>query len=156
MVRGGIANYKIPVTQTFFFCTITHFQLYCNKDDKHGTCSWQKRRSADLIRVFAVCHSIVRRFFFYFLVYRSSDPNFCILEKNFFLFLTFFIFSDVKKLPDLKKQTKMLKKHNKNCMILHCKNAEMTILLSFLHFYNVKSYNFCYFFSSDPNTFQIK
>ena len=30
-------------------------------------------------------------------------------------------------------------------MILHCKNAEMTIL-SFLHFYSVKSYNFCYFF----------
>ena len=37
-------------------------------------------------------------------------------------------------------------KNNKNCMILHCKNAEMTILLSFLHFYSVKSYNFCYFF----------
>ena len=31
-------------------------------------------------------------------------------------------------------------------MILHCKNAEMTIILSFLHFYSVKSYNFCYFF----------
>ena len=50
-------------------------------------------------------------------------------------------------------------------MILHCKNAEikillsfqhfqhfyichaeMTILLSFQHFYSVKSYNFCYFF----------
>ena len=41
----------------------------------------------------------------------------------------------------------MLKKNNKNCMILQCKNAEMTILLSFLHFYSVKSYNFCYFFS---------
>ena len=27
-------------------------------------------------------------------------------------------------------------------MILHCKNAEMT--MSFLHFYSVKSYNFCY------------
>ena len=31
-------------------------------------------------------------------------------------------------------------------MILHCKNAEMTIILSFLHFYSVKSYNFCYLF----------
>ena len=31
-------------------------------------------------------------------------------------------------------------------MSLHCKNAEMTIL-SFLHFYSVKSYNFCYFFN---------
>ena len=31
-------------------------------------------------------------------------------------------------------------------LILHCKNAEMTIILSFLHFYSVKSYNFCYFF----------
>ena len=31
-------------------------------------------------------------------------------------------------------------------MILHCKNAEMTIILSFLHFYSVKLYNFCYFF----------
>ena len=30
-------------------------------------------------------------------------------------------------------------------MILHCKNAEMTILLSFLYFYSVKSYN-CFFF----------
>ena len=51
------------------------------------------------------------------------------------------------------------KNNNKNCMILHCKNAEMTIfsaflqckiiqflLLSFLHFYSVKSYNFHYFF----------
>ena len=25
---------------------------------------------------------IIRRFVFYFLVYGSSDPNFCILEKN--------------------------------------------------------------------------
>ena len=33
----------------------------------------------------------------------------------------------------------------KNCMILHCKNAEMTIILSFLHFYSVKSYNFFFF-----------
>ena len=32
-------------------------------------------------------------------------------------------------------------------MILHCENAEMTIILSFLHFYSVKSYNFCYFFN---------
>ena len=31
-------------------------------------------------------------------------------------------------------------------MILLCKNAEMTMILSFLHFYSVKSYNFCYFF----------
>ena len=36
--------------------------------------------------------------------------------------------------------------NNKNCMILHCKNAEMTIILSFLHFYSVKSYNFYLFF----------
>ena len=33
----------------------------------------------------------------------------------------------------------------KSYTILHCKNAEMTITLSFLHFYSVKSYNFCYF-----------
>ena len=38
------------------------------------------------------------------------------------------------------------KQTNKNCMILHCKNAEMTIILSFLHFYSVKSYNFFFFF----------
>ena len=31
-------------------------------------------------------------------------------------------------------------------MILHCKNAEMTMILLFLPFYSVKSYNFCYFF----------
>ena len=55
---------------------------------------------------------IVRRFFFYFLVYGSSDPNFCILEKKKKIFLTFFfIFSDVKKLPDLKKN--ILKKITK-------------------------------------------
>ena len=57
--------------------------------------------------------------------------------------------------PDL-SPTNIKKKYNKNCMILHCKNAEMTIILSFLHFYSVKSYNFCYFFFSDPNMFQIK
>ena len=41
------------------------------------------------------------------------------------------------------------KKKDKNCMILHCKNAEndnKTIILSFLHFYSVKSYNFFFFF----------
>ena len=38
------------------------------------------------------------------------------------------------------------KNNNKICMILHCKNAEITIKLSFLLFYIVKSYNFCYFF----------
>ena len=36
-------------------------------------------------------------------------------------------------MPDLKKKIKMLKKNNKNCMILHCKNAEMTILLQKLY-----------------------
>ena len=40
-------------------------------------------------------------------------------------------------------------------MILHCKNAEMTILLSFLHFYSVKSYNFCYFFSPIQICFEL-
>ena len=40
-------------------------------------------------------------------------------------------------------------------MILHCKNAEMTILLSFLHLYRVKSYNFCYFFSSIQICFRL-
>ena len=34
-------------------------------------------------------------------------------------------------------------------MILHCKNAEMTIIL-------LTVYNLCYFFFSDPNMFQIK
>ena len=53
-----------------------------------------------------------------------------------------------KKIFFIKSETYLdrRKKNNKNCMILHCKNAEMTILLSFLHFYSVKSYNFCYFF----------
>ena len=39
----------------------------------------------------------VRRILFYFLVYGSSDPNFWILEKKNNIFLTFFIFSDLKK-----------------------------------------------------------
>ena len=38
----------------------------------------------------------------------------------------------------------IIKKNNKNCMILHCKNAEM--ILSFLHFYSVKLYNFFIYF----------
>ena len=54
------------------------------------------------------------------------------LLKNFFLF-------------NLKHIWIGEKKNNKNCMILHCKNAEMTIILSFLHFYSVKSYNFLFF-----------
>ena len=33
-------------------------------------------------------------------------------------------------------------------MILHCKNAEMTILMSFLHFYSVKIIQFLLFFFS--------
>ena len=41
-------------------------------------------------------NTLLRRFFFYFLVYGSSNPNFCILKRNKILFLTFFIFSDVK------------------------------------------------------------
>ena len=61
----------------------------------------------------------------------AGGPNFCILEF-IFLFFTFFISSDVK-----------------NCQILKK-------ILPFLHFYSVKSYNFCYFFFSDPNMFQIK
>ena len=40
-------------------------------------------------------------------------------------------------------------------MILHCKNAEMTIFLSFLHLYGVKSYNFYYFFSSIQICFRL-
>ena len=81
----------------------------------------------------------IRQFFF---ISWFTDPP---TQK---IFLTFFIFSDVKKLPDLIFFFfKYSKKNNKNCMILHCKNAEMTIVLSFLHFYSVKSYNFCYFFS---------
>ena len=94
----------------------------------------------------AIYFKYLRRFFFYFLVYGSSDLNFSILEKNENFIFDFFYFLRCKKLPDLKKKLN-IKKNNKNCMILHCKNAEMTILLSFLHFYRVKSYNFCYFFS---------
>ena len=81
-------------------------------------------------------------FFFYFLVYGSSDTKFCILENNKKFIFDFFYFLRCKKLPGLKKKY-FQKKNNKNCMILQCKNAEMTILLSFLHFYSVKSYNFC-------------
>ena len=39
---------------------------------------------------------------FFFLVYRSSDPNFCILKKINKIFLNFFYFLRCKKLPDLK------------------------------------------------------
>ena len=73
--------------------------------------------------------------FFYFLVYGSSDPNFCILEKNKKIIFDFFYFLRCKKLPDLKKIIKIFKKKNKNCMILHCKNAEMTIIFFFFFFF---------------------
>ena len=77
----------------------------------------------------------------------------------------FFYFLRCKKTARFKPKNLNIKKINKKCMILHCKNAEMTILhcknaevtiSSFLHFYSVKSYNFCLFFFSDPNMFQIK
>ena len=86
---------------------------------------------------------------FFFISWFTGPPTqiFCILEKNKNFTFYFFYFLRCKKLPDLKKKKKkILKKNNKNCLILHCKNAEMTILLSFLHFNSVKSYNFCYFF----------
>ena len=44
--------------------------------------------------------------FFFFLVYGSSDPNFCILEKKK-LFLTF-LFSPMLKTARFKKKIKML------------------------------------------------
>ena len=92
---------------------VPKFSDRCNKaksvdpDQTAPVCS-------SLIRVCTFCNSIstffsqmlnctVKRFFFYFLVYGSSDPNFCILEKKNILFLTFLIFSDVKKLQDLKE-----------------------------------------------------
>ena len=64
---------------------------------------------------------------------RRREKNKKKITKNFFLF-------------NLKHIWIGGKKNNKKFMILHCKYAEMTILLSFLHFYSVKSYNFCYFF----------
>ena len=72
---------------------------------------------------------------FFFKILRSDEGKKIKIKitKNFFLF-------NLKHIFDRRKKT------NKNCMILHCKNAEMTIILSFLHFYSVKSYNLCYFF----------
>ena len=93
-------------------------------------------------------NEIVRRFFFISWFTDPSTQIFAFKKKIKILFLTFFLyFLRCKKLPDLKKKKIKYSKNNKNCMILHCKNAEMTILLSFLHFYSVKSYNFVIFFS---------
>ena len=47
--------------------------------------------------------SSFKQFFFYFLVYGSSDPNFCILEEKI-IFDFFYFFLRCKKLPDLKKK----------------------------------------------------
>ena len=49
-------------------------------------------------------------FFFYFLVYGSSDPNFCILEKKKNFIFDFFYFFRCKKLPDLKKKINIKKR----------------------------------------------
>ena len=84
-----------------------------------------------------ICSLLIRPFFL-FLGLRILRPKFLHLKKKIYIYIfDFFYFLRYKKLPDLKKK-KYLKKNNKNCMILHCKNAEMTILLSFLHFYSVK------------------
>ena len=77
----------------------------------------------------------------------------------FFLILGLRIFFQNIKVGGGKKKKKITKKNfflfnlkhiwigeKKNCMILQCKNAEMTIILPFLHFYSVKSYNVCYVF----------
>ena len=56
------------------------------------------------------------------------------ITKKIFLFNLKHIWIGEKKIFGSEKK--------KNCMIIHCKNAEMTIKLSFLHFYSVKSYNF--------------
>ena len=93
----------------------------------------------------------IRRFFL-FLGLRILRPKFLHFRKKLkikILFLTFFIFSDVKKTAKFKKKKKILKKNKKKKKNLHCKNAE------FLHFYSVKSYNFCYFVFSDSNMLQI-
>ena len=54
----------------------------------------------------------IRQLFFYFLVYGSSDPNFCILEKKKVIF-DFFYLLRCKKLPDLKKKLNCKKKKKK-------------------------------------------
>ena len=90
-----------------------------------------KRIEEVLVRVDALVTPLEevspKAIFFYFLVYGSSDPKFLHFRKKIKIIFTFFIFSDVKKLPDLKKKY-FQKNNNKNCMILHCKNAEMTII----------------------------
>ena len=63
-----------------------------------------------LIHKFLLIAQVHKAIFFYFLVYGSSDPNFCILEKKIKLFLTFFIFSDVKKCQFKKKKINIKKK----------------------------------------------
>ena len=85
---------------------------------------------------------LIRPYFFQYLVYGFFFQNIKVgggkkikikITKKNLLF-------NLKHILDRRK------KNNKNCKILHCKYAEMTILLSFLHFISVKSYNFCYFF----------
>ena len=63
-------------------------------------------------------------------------------KKNHFL--------QCKKLPDLKRK-KYFQKNNKNCMILHCKNAEMTIVIS--AFLQCKIIHFLLFFFSPIQIF---
>ena len=89
--------------------------------------------------------------FFYFLVYRSFDPNFCILEKNKKIIFDFFYCFRCRKTVRFEKKNFFLK-NNKNCMILHCKNAEMTIFYKnclILHCKNaemtIKYCHFCIF-----------
>ena len=75
----------------------------------------------------------------FFFISWFTDPQtqiFAFKKKIYIYIFDLFYFLRCKKLPDLKEKKKFFKKNNKNCMILHCKNAEMTIL-SFLHFYSV-------------------
>ena len=128
-----------------------YFKIYCCFNDNFSMTALRtaNQPSLQLVDVFIIQIKQFRRFFFYFLVYRSSDPNFCILEKNENFIFDFFYFLRCKNLPDLKKK-KNIKKNNKNCMILHFKNAEISAFLQ------CKIVQFLLFFFSDPNMIQIK
>ena len=92
------------------------------------------RRRQRSMQSYPACIEL-KHFFFYFLVYGSSDVNFCILEKKKKkILLTFFISSDVK-----------------NCQIFY-----FFLNIAISAFLLCKIIQFLLFFYSDPNMFQIE
>ena len=86
----------------------------------------------------------VKAIFFFISWFTDPPTQIFAFFKNKNIFDLFY-FLQCKKLPHLKKNY-FQKKNNKNCMILHCKKAEMTIIIVISAFLQCKIIQFFFFF----------